>query len=304
MKNKVIVDLLNEINDTVFHEFRLQLGTLINNLSHVYRNGTLPGEVLKQKYKKKSNKSDLKLVASSVAEAAWDTVAEAAWKTVAEAAMKPVAETTMKPLAATMKPVPEVDMTPVAEAAMIPLPEADLKPMANTVADAAWKTVSEAAIKPLSEAPMKPKKRFTNAPRKINVTTKKARPILETTHSSNTNIDPIVGTLLTYHCNSLNGQQIKLAFGKSWDPAAICYQLDATEGHIVGSVMCKVKGNTKKQKEMNKYDVAWEFTALGVSSLDLPIILEGHNEGKKLQAIWLQQRDNLEKKTWPSIWYT
>ena len=47
---------------------------------------------------------------------------------------------------------------------------------------------------------------------------------------------------------------------------------------------------------MNKYDVAWEFTALGVSSLDLPIILEGHNEGEKLQAIRLQQRDNLEKK--------
>ncbi len=70
MEKNVIVDLLNEINDTVIHEFRLQLGTLIDNLSHVYRNGMLPGEVVKQKSKKKSNKSDLKFIASSVAEAA------------------------------------------------------------------------------------------------------------------------------------------------------------------------------------------------------------------------------------------
>ncbi len=40
----------------------------------------------------------------------------------------------------------------------------------------------------------------------------------------------------------------------------------------------------------------WEFSALGLSILELPIILEGHHEGEKLQVIRLKPVNNGETR--------
>ena len=55
MVNSVITALVKEVNDTIIHAFRLQLRTLVDNLCHVYNEGTLPEEVQKGNAKKKSH---------------------------------------------------------------------------------------------------------------------------------------------------------------------------------------------------------------------------------------------------------
>lgn len=98
----------------------------------------------------------------------------------------------------------------------------------------------------------------------------KRRPILDGKTSSNLNEDPIIGKLVAYPYNSSSGLQKKSAFGKLWDTAAICYQLDSSEGHIVGTVLWKLKVSSKKQKGNNQYEVVWEFSALGLNILESP----------------------------------
>jgi hypothetical protein len=62
-------------------------------------------------------------------------------------------------------------------------------------------------------------------------------------------------------------------FGKQWTSEAICYHLDQTAGHIVGSIIHKSRGIGSRSKDgSNKYDVVWEFTGLGKTSVDvLPV---------------------------------
>ena len=72
-------------------------------------------------------------------------------------------------------------------------------------------------------------------------------------------------------------------FGKQFPNEAICYHLDPKNGHIVGTVMRRSRGIGSKSKEgLEKYDVAWEFSALGETAVLFTHLLDAHITAQKL----------------------
>lgn len=72
-------------------------------------------------------------------------------------------------------------------------------------------------------------------------------------------------------------------FGKQFPNEAICYHLDPKNGHIVGTVMRRSRGIGSKSKEgLEKYDVAWEFSALGETAVLFTHVLDAHITAQKL----------------------
>jgi hypothetical protein len=97
------------------------------------------------------------------------------------------------------------------------------------------------------------------------------------------NTDPFVGKAVAFACNSPVGQELISEFGKQWTPNGICYHLDPIRGQIVGTVMRRSRGIGSQTKEgFEKYDVVWEFTALGETSVLFHHLLVGHITAQKL----------------------
>ncbi len=93
---------------------------------------------------------------------------------------------------------------------------------------------------------------------------KKKREIKSSTTGSFASTDPFIGKCVAFGCNTTVGVELLSDFGKNWTSDAICYHLDQTAGHIVGSVMHKSRGIGSRTKDGGmKYDVAWEFSGLG-----------------------------------------
>ncbi len=87
--------------------------------------------------------------------------------------------------------------------------------------------------------------------------------------------DPFIGKCVAFGCNTTVGVELSSDFGKNWTSDAICYHLDQTAGHIVGSVMHKSRGIGSRTKDGGmKYDVAREFSSLGETSVDIRGLLE------------------------------
>lgn len=71
--------------------------------------------------------------------------------------------------------------------------------------------------------------------------------------------------------------------GKQCSSDAVCYHLEPTIGHIVGTIMRRSKGIHSRSKEgLEKYDVVWEFTGLGETAVVFTYLLEGHITAQKL----------------------
>lgn len=76
--------------------------------------------------------------------------------------------------------------------------------------------------------------------------------------------DNFVRQIAAFFSGSPTGEIIKRSFGNKWTNEALCFTLDATCGHIVGKVMSQ----SRWQSGTNTYDITWECTALGESSVD------------------------------------
>jgi hypothetical protein len=88
---------------------------------------------------------------------------------------------------------------------------------------------------------------------------------------------------------------------KVWDSAAICYELDSSKGHVVGTVMRKVTPRGKVKKACHSYEITWEFTGLGMSIMEVPAVVEGINKGEQLVAERLRaEKDTISNKCKPS----
>jgi hypothetical protein len=71
--------------------------------------------------------------------------------------------------------------------------------------------------------------------------------------------------------------------GKQWTSDAVCYHLEPTIGHIVGTIMRRCKGIHSRSKEgLEKYGVVWEFTGLGETTVLITYLLEGHITAQKM----------------------
>jgi hypothetical protein len=83
---------------------------------------------------------------------------------------------------------------------------------------------------------------------------------------ANTNItssnptDPFIGKAVAFGCNSDFGKELHKEFGKE--------HLDEKVGHLVGTVMRRSRGLGKYHQKQINYDVAWEFSSLGSTSIE------------------------------------
>jgi hypothetical protein len=73
-------------------------------------------------------------------------------------------------------------------------------------------------------------------------------------------------------------------FGEKFDERGVCYDLDNTSGHIVGTVVRINRVPKAKKQVTTNYNVVWEYTAFGESDLALTVLLDGQKEGDKLIA--------------------
>jgi hypothetical protein len=74
-------------------------------------------------------------------------------------------------------------------------------------------------------------------------------------------------------------------FGKNWSYNARCFSLEPTEGHIVGTVIQRTKVTGRKSAPNISYDIAWEYTGLGESSVPHGFLLEGCQVGSRLATV-------------------
>ncbi len=104
--------------------------------------------------------------------------------------------------------------------------------------------------------------------------------------------DAFVGKSVAFGVSSDAGKELIIEFGKKWKADAICYHLDSSNGHIVGTIVRKSRGLGKKKNDEITYDVVWEFSSLGESNVPFSFLLDAHKEAEKL----LKRRVKINKK--------
>lgn len=245
--NKIIKDLLGELNQALIDDFRMQLRTLIDNLSHVYRNGTLPGEIVKRrsiKVNRKRSKQHSTNITNLIGPATEEgrvltsSSSKLAKENVSASEHAKGPSLTSTEIAIEEKSIATTDVI----GPTIPCTE-----VAKETASTGEHPMVSTAHSTMAVKRRKTSKTPTSSPKKTAPSTKKRRPIMNINNYSNTTEDAIIGKLVAYNRNSSNAQQIIKDVGKLWDPSAICYQLDPTIGHIVGTVMRPVKGSSKRK---------------------------------------------------------
>lgn len=89
-----------------------------------------------------------------------------------------------------------------------------------------------------------------------------------------------VGQVAAFSCASPAGEMLNRSFGKKWIKEAICYSLEKSQGHIIGSVTWLSKGKS----DTRRYDVAWECSALGESAIVVTFISDTCVAGCQLMS--------------------
>jgi hypothetical protein len=108
--------------------------------------------------------------------------------------------------------------------------------------------------------------------------------------------DPFVGKTVAFGRNSTVGSSLVHQLGNKFDESGICYDIDNSDGHIVGTFLRKNKLPKSSKQIAANYNVIWEFTTFGESDLAGIVLLDGQKEGEKL----LKKREHLktaERKT-------
>jgi hypothetical protein len=100
--------------------------------------------------------------------------------------------------------------------------------------------------------------------------------------ASFTSTDPFVGKVVAFGCSSEFGKKLLKEFGKKWVDYAICYHLDAKNGHLVGTVMQRSRGLGKNSMNQMNYDVVWEFSSLDETNIPYSHLLGGNKLAEKL----------------------
>jgi hypothetical protein len=98
--------------------------------------------------------------------------------------------------------------------------------------------------------------------------------------------DPFINVAVAFSPNSdLCQQLIRGEWKKKWSTHAVCYHLDKHVGHIVGRIIRKTKCTGRKKTQSVFYDVAWEYSSLGISEVPYKYVLDGNKVGEKLMEV-------------------
>jgi hypothetical protein len=101
--------------------------------------------------------------------------------------------------------------------------------------------------------------------------------------------DPFIGQLVGFSCNTDVGQVLITSFASKWVDEAICKLIYKVNGHIVGIVMRKSKGKLSNHKAATAYDIAWEHTSFGESSISSSYLLNGCIVDARIVSVRQQQ---------------
>lgn len=94
--------------------------------------------------------------------------------------------------------------------------------------------------------------------------------------------DPFVGKPVAFGAATEFGKQLIADFKDKFYPDAVCYHLDKKYGHIVGTVLRRSQSSKRQKNALPQYDVVWEFTSLGESTLSYTYLLDGNKEAERL----------------------
>jgi hypothetical protein len=97
--------------------------------------------------------------------------------------------------------------------------------------------------------------------------------------------DEFISKLVAFNCNTNYCKELIASFGKKFSLDAICTELNADHGHIVGVIMRKSKVVGRRIATSDSYDVAWEFSALGESSLPGVVLVNASIAGSRVQQL-------------------
>jgi hypothetical protein len=93
-------------------------------------------------------------------------------------------------------------------------------------------------------------------------------------------LDPFIGKPVAIDLSHPYGKQLMVEFGFKLTFEAVCFELNNEAGHLPGTVMRQIKHN-----KTNRYQVVWQFTALGETALPLSAVLDGHKEAERLTIV-------------------
>ncbi len=108
------------------------------------------------------------------------------------------------------------------------------------------------------------------------------------THSSGSSSDcrvadvhdnEFVGKLVAFNCHTKYSKELIASFGKKFTLDAICMELNTDHGHVVGVVMRKSKVSGRRGAISDSYNAAWEFSALGETSLPSVVLVNASIAG-------------------------
>ena len=140
--------------------------------------------------------------------------------------------------------------------------------------------------------------RIVNAPAKRKAITKTQQERKRNKENKNSSslmvseADPFINQLVGFSCNSDVGKMLIASFDTKWRVEAICKTIDSMHGHIVGVVMRKSKGKLNNSKATTAYDIAWEHTSLGETSVSSAYLLNGCMVGSRILKLRQQKSSN------------
>jgi hypothetical protein len=94
--------------------------------------------------------------------------------------------------------------------------------------------------------------------------------------------DPFTDRLVGFSCGSWLGETLISSFGDAWFEEARCKLVDKEKGHIVGKVMRRTNIKDKKSSPHIAYDIAWEYSYLGESSVRHSYLVDACHVGSRI----------------------
>ena len=324
LRQKVTDSIHFAFDQTVIDDFRVQLGSLIDNLHKIYtrhREGTDVKFGKKRSVAKENNKATKMPQATDIFDYATDCETDSVKDIMAEVEYHIMQQNEDEELHKLL----QVDHTlPIDALQPDVTEEGDKKPAAIPVTKVMEKDAIESHPDVVDVVDRKPAdvqpKRYDNTmpdgvPEEVKIKKNAAQKGPATvrkqkvTERSNRNVlssladiwreshDPFIGKKVAFRCDSEVVQQVKTALKDKFDKKGIRFDVEPSFGHILGTVM-RLNRPTKGCK-INTYNVVWEYTAYGESDLPMMVLLDAHKEADKFlnPTISKVQRRRSTKRT-------
>jgi len=286
LRQKVTDSIHFAFDQTVIDDFRVQLGSLIDNLHKIYtrhREGTDVKFGKKRSVSKEINKATKMPQATDIFDYATDCETDSVKDIMAEVEYHIMQQNEDEELHKLL----QVDHTlPIDVLQSDVTEEGDKKPAAIPVTKVMEKDAIESHPNVVDGVPEEVKIKNIAA-QKGPATVRKQK----VTERSNRNVissladiwreshDPFIGKKVAFRCGSEVVQQVKTALKDKFDKKGIRFDVEPSFGHILGTVM-RLNRPTKGCK-INTYNVVWEYTAYGESDLPMMVLLDAHKEADK-----------------------